>query len=106
MENENGYLSLVLGTGGYEVPLVIWWLISASGGTEHPREKLGQCQGSTCLGYGAGSNEKAKAREKTGLWPDSRAEKQARRAVLLSEPRMRGTISVTVSENSNRALEE
>lgn len=67
MENENGYFSLVLGTGGYEVPLVIWWLISASGGTEHPREKLGQCQGSACLGYGAGSSEKAKAREKTGL---------------------------------------
>lgn len=58
MENENGYLSLVLGTAGYEVPLAIWWLISASGGTGHPREKLGQCQGSICLGYGAGGGEK------------------------------------------------
>lgn len=49
------------------MPLAIWLVISASGGTRHPREKLGEWQGSTCLEYGARGNEKDKAREKIGL---------------------------------------
>lgn len=45
----------------------MWLVISASGGTRHPREKLGEWQGSICLGYGARGSEKDKAREKIGL---------------------------------------
>lgn len=87
------------------MPLAIWLVISASGGTRHPREKLGEWQGSTCLGYGASGGKKDKAREKIGLRVTRlQNRKQARSTVHLATDERHP--SVTVSEDSNRALEE
>lgn len=89
------------------MPLAMWLVISASGGTRHPRGKLGKQQGSICFGYGAGAVRKIRqGRKQAFVPPDSRAGKQARSAVSLSEPRMRGTPSATVPEDVNGALEE